>query len=285
METYGTSPEGTLSKDEKHALETLRQTITYTYGRYQVGILWKPNACLPNNYFAAAQQFKKVKIYLLNEPDKLAMYQVTIANNLTMKYFRKLPSEEIPSTVWILPEHGVTNPNKPGKLRRVSNAKHEFKGACLNEMLLSRPDLISNLLAVICRFRERKYLINADIESKYMQVSVRPEDRKFLRFIWGKTQPDLYEYNRFVFGAKCLPTCANFALQTCGDENKNDYSNVKEFIDDYYKSTNTVKEALQISIDLRKVLATGSFNLTMWITTNPEILSAIPQQHRAISHN
>ena len=56
-------------------------------------------------------------------------------------------------------------------------------------------------------------------------------------------------------------------------------------MDDYYESTNTMEEALQISIDLRKVLATGSFNLNMWITTNPEILSAIHQQHRAISHN
>ena len=29
----------------------------------------------------------------------------------------------------------------------------------------------------------------------------------------------------------------------------------------------------------------GSLNLTKWITTNSEVLSAIPQQHRAISHN
>ena len=51
--------------------------------------------------------------------------------------------------------------------------------------VLSEPDLPSNLLAVICRFRERKYPINADIESMYMKVSVRPADRKILRFIWG----------------------------------------------------------------------------------------------------
>ncbi|XP_063711678.1 uncharacterized protein LOC134839979 [Symsagittifera roscoffensis] len=133
----------------------------------------------------------------------------------------------------------------------------------------------------------------------YMQISVRPEDRKFLRFTWGTTQPDFYtrfvfgsnEYTRFVFGSKCSPTCANFALQTCGDDNKIDYPHIQELIDsnfymgDFYESTNTVEEVLQLPNDLRKVLATRSFNLAGWITTNSEILSAIPQQHRSISYN
>ena len=46
-----------------------------------------------------------------------------------------------------------------------------------------------------------------------------------------------------------------------------------------------MKEALKRSTVLRKVLAIGSFHLTKWITINPEILSAIPQQHRAITLN
>ena len=158
-------------------------------------------------------------------------------------------------------------------------------------MLLSGPDILSNLLAVICRFRERKYPINTDIESMYMQFCVRPEDRKLPRFIWGTTQPDFYECTCFVFGAQCSETCPNFDLQRCGDDNKNCYPYIKElmgsnfYMGDFYESTNTVQEALQLSTDLRKVLATGSFNLTEWISTNPDFLSAIPLQHRAISRN
>ena len=55
--------------------------------------------------------------------------------------------------------------------------------------------------------------------------------------------------------------------------------------DFFYEWTNTVEETLQLSTDQRKVLATGSFNLTKWIKTNPEILSAIHTHHRPISHN
>ena len=78
METYGTSPDITLSKDEKNVHENFRQTIAYTEGSYQLGLIWKPNACLPNNFFAAAHQFNKMKTRPLNDPDKLAMYLDTI---------------------------------------------------------------------------------------------------------------------------------------------------------------------------------------------------------------
>ena len=39
METYGTCPELTLSIDKKYALETRGKTITFTEGRYQIGLL------------------------------------------------------------------------------------------------------------------------------------------------------------------------------------------------------------------------------------------------------
>ena len=93
-----------------------------------------------------------MKIQLNKNSEKLALYQNTIDQNLSKHYIWKLEPDEIPSTVWILPEHGVINPNKPGKFRRVSNTKSKFKGVCLNDMLLTRPDLICNLLGVITRF-------------------------------------------------------------------------------------------------------------------------------------
>ena len=83
-----------------------------------------------------------------------------ISCDLDKGYIRKVLPSEIPSTGWILPEHGVINSNKPGKIRRVSNAKSRYKVDCLNDMLSSRPDLLSNLPAVICRFRARTQIPN-----------------------------------------------------------------------------------------------------------------------------
>ena len=156
-------------------------------------------------------------------------------------------------------------------------------------MLLTGPDLLANLLGIILRFREKRYPLSADIEAMYMQVSVRPADRKFLRFLWGETDPHFFEYLRFVFGAKSSPTCANFALQTCADDHSDEYPHIKRivrdhfYMDDLFVSTDTIQEAIGIVRDLRLVLSRGGFNLTKWISNSPEILKNVPPDHRALS--
>ncbi|XP_063711364.1 uncharacterized protein LOC134839672 [Symsagittifera roscoffensis] len=188
-----------------------------------------------------------MKIQVNKNSEKLALYQNTIDQDLNKHYIRKLEPDEIPSTGWILPEHGVINPNKPGKLRRVSNAKSKFKGVCLNDMLLTGPDLLCNLLGVITQFREGKHRITADIEGMSMQVSVNREDRKCFRFLWGAEEPDFFEYTRFVFGAKCSPNCAIYALRTCADDNAESHPHIKKlvyenfYMDDFFEATDNIE--------------------------------------------
>ena len=117
-------------------------------------------------------------------------------------------------------------------------------------------------------FEKKRYPISADIEGMYMQVSVRPDDRKFLRFLWGTDKPDFYEYTRFVFGAKCSPTCAIYALRKCADDNINTHPHIRDivcnnfYMDDFFESTDSIEDALQLYQDLRDVLKLGGFNLT-----------------------
>ena len=290
MDTYGTSPEVTMSHDEKHALQTLKATTRYVDGRYEVGLLWEQKAELPNNFNSAILQFKRMQKRLNSQPEVKQLFADTISKDLASGYIRKLSHEEIPSTGWLLPEHGVMHPHKPGKLRRVFNARSKYRGVCLNDMLLPGPDLLANLLGVLIRFRERKYPLTADIEAMFMQVSVRPADRKFLRFLWGTVDAQFYEYLRFIFGAACSPTCANFALQKCADDNVDDFPDtaaiIKQnfYMDDLFVSTDTVDEAISLFQTLRCVLLKGCFNLTKWTTTSQDVLFAIPETHRGMSH-
>ena len=119
METYATSPEITMSSHERHAMQTIRKTISLYDNRYQLGLLWKANANLPTNYKAAIAHYNRMKIQLNKNSENLAIYQNTIDQNLRKHFIRKLEPDEIPSTGRILPEHGAINPNKPGKLRGV----------------------------------------------------------------------------------------------------------------------------------------------------------------------
>ena len=74
----------------------------------------------------------------------------------------------------------------------------------MNDNFLTGPDLLQNLIGIIFRFREQKIAITADTE-----VNVSPEDFEVLRFAWrdNRNEPvEVYEYGRYMFGAKYSPT-------------------------------------------------------------------------------
>lgn len=90
----------------------------------------------------------------------------------------------------------------------------------MKDKLLQGPDLSSNLVGVLTRFRQEKYAFMADIEKMFFQVRVRKEDQSFLRFLWWPNG-DLQEAEEYcmtvhLFGAVSSPACANYALKrTC----------------------------------------------------------------------
>ena len=282
LESQATSRELAPSKDDRRALTILEKTTKHVDGRYEVGLLWKENAALPNHYAAAVSHFIKTKERLEKDEKLFELYSKTIPDDIERGFIRKIEHIDIPETGWLIPEHPVTNPNKPGKVRRVSNAAAKYRGVCLNDMLLTGPDLPANLVGAIFRFRETPIPISADIEAMYVQVSVRPEDRKFLRFLWGKDEAQMYEYMRHVFGAKCSPTWANYALQKCGSDQKEIYPAVHRivhenfFMDDLFLSVDTIDEAKSVINDLRNALRHGGFNLTKWVSTNTYVLNCLP---------
>ena len=114
----------------------------------------------------------------------LDRYDAEIQKDLKAGYIRKISALEDLDTKWYLPHYGITNPNKPGKLCRITNAASCYAGICLNDKLLAGPDLLGNMLAIQFRFSEQHVALQSDIEAMFMQVKVRTEDRQFLRVLW-----------------------------------------------------------------------------------------------------
>ena len=79
----------------------------------------------------------------------------------------------------------------------------------------------------------------------FLQVKVPLEDCKVLRFP-KRDNPNepfkVYEYVRHIFGAKTLPTCANYALQQVARDNAHEFPQITKLItrnfymDDFVKS-------------------------------------------------
>lgn len=112
------------------------------------------------------------------------------------------------------------------------------------------------------------------------------EDADLLRFLWwpnGDLSQPMMEYRMVVhlLGATSSPSCANFALHRCAEDNKEFLSqHVFEtiihsfYVDDLLASVTTEQEAICLYEDLRKVCAKGGFNLTKWISNSRSVLAS-----------
>ena len=163
----------------------MENSICHNGERYQIGLPWKPVKKLQNNYFSAVSQLKSLQKRLQNDPGLNQKYNQTLQTDLDKNFVKPVEMQAPPpESIWYLPHHPVTNPNKPGKVRRVANAASQFRGESLNSNLLTGPDLLNNLVGVLLRFIEHPVAVLSDIEGMFMQIAVRQEDQSALRFLW-----------------------------------------------------------------------------------------------------
>ena len=180
----------------------------------------------------------------------------------------------------------MVNPNKPAKVRRVLNGAAKFQKSSLNNSLLTRPDLLQNLMHTLLRFREHRFAVSADIKGimMFLQVGVLEQDQPSIRFLWRDDPNDeivVYQYVRHITGAKDSPTCANHALQRTTADNAVSFNDavravtLKFYMGDYLDSLPTPELALKRSKDLVEVLAKGGFKLTKFASNVPALTAEL----------
>lgn len=133
----------------------------------------------------------------------------------------------------------------------------------------------------------------ADVEAMYHLVRVPIEDSNLLRFLWwpdGELSQPLEEYRMRVqlFGATSSPSCANFALRKCAEDNRDSFSvQVVEtimhsfYVDDCLASVASESQAVALYHDLRAICARGGFQLKKWVSNSRRVLAMIPEEEKA----
>ncbi|XP_051809278.1 uncharacterized protein LOC127535407 [Acanthochromis polyacanthus] len=191
---------------------------------------------------------------------------------------------------WYIPHHIVSH---NGKLRIVFNCSFQHQGHNLNDYLLPGPNLGATLLGVLLRFREHAVAISADIKGMFHQVRLLPEDRALLRFVWRDVSkeefPAVYEWQVLPFGTTCSPCCATFALQRHVTENSQPNEDVRIsiekcfYVDNWLQSVPTRAMARHLVDKLRALLASAGFELRQWASSEPEVISHLPEESRSAS--
>ena len=284
------------SKKKQKTQKFLESTTKFAGDRYEVGMLWsEPEPNLPNNYSSALGQLYSLERRSQRDPKLKELYQQSIDTDVEKGFVKKLSKSEVKGTFgkeWFLPHHPVLNPNKPGKVRRVCNAAAKYKDLCLNDKLLTQPDLLHGLIGTIFGFQEGPIALTVDIESMFLQVQIPERDKSCLRFLWRPTMnkpAQIYEYQRHDRDAKSSPTCANYALKRVAINNRDQFPIATKaiqnnfYMDDFIKSVEEPEKAIKVFKQLQLLLSKHRVELKKWITNSDVVTDAIPEDLRSIS--
>nr|XP_049467000.1 uncharacterized protein LOC125908337 [Anopheles coluzzii] len=167
VEGYGPAKEPLLSKEDQRAMSILQNNTKHVDGRYTTGLLWRSdNVFMPENRQMALSRMECLERKMSRDTSLAEKINAILEDYLKKGYARPIREDELKTFYprkWYLPVFPVTNPNKPNKIRLVWDAAAEVRGISLNKKLLTGPDLLTPLQAVLFRFREYRVAVAADI--------------------------------------------------------------------------------------------------------------------------
>lgn len=188
----------------------------------------------------------------------------------------KVPASELENRSHYLPHKAVLKPNSLTTLVRPvfdASAKQR-KSLSLNDCLETGPNTLEITASVLVRFRLRLIGILSDIEKAFLQLSIRPQDRDNVRFLWWEEYADqkiiVYRHRRVVFGLTCslflLAATINHILNEAPAEYKNTTDKLRNanYVDNCVTSLDTEEAVIKFKDESTKILATGKFNLRGW---------------------
>ncbi|XP_054272891.1 uncharacterized protein LOC128993157 [Macrosteles quadrilineatus] len=277
LEKYGETRSNNLklSIEEERGVSILEDTIKKTGDHYEVGLLWKNDEFnFPPSYDNALRRLNTLEKKMERNLEFNEAYTTKIDEYMEKGYIRKLSPEKaaiITDLTFYLPHFGVSNPNKPDKIRLVFDAAAKSHGVSFNDALLSGPDYLNPLPSVLLKFRLGKFAIVGDIKEMFHQVNIKDEDVDSQRFLWRKDKtktPDTYIMKAMTFGATCSPSSALFV--TINDDSDSDSD-----------STDTEEEAKQRVQEIIEIHRAGGFQICNWMSNSKQVLLKIPENLKA----
>lgn len=290
-EEFGTNNSKCLkSKDEERGNEILESTTKKLHGRFESGLLWKEKVqCFPNNLPMAIKRLESCERKMARDKEYKDAYMKTMAEYFIKGYAKVLSSEEISNPkgpVWYLPHFGIINPIK-SKFRLVFDAAAEYNGVSLNSKLLSGADTNQPLIKILSQFREKRFAVCADIREMFHQIQIREQDKDAQRFVFRddpKKPVNICRMEVMTFGSTCSPATAqhvkNLNAKNFMEENATAAQAIinKHYVDDYVDCFSTEEEAIQISLEVRRIHKEAGFELRGFTSNSEKVSVALCEE-------
>ena len=161
----------------------------------------------------------------------------------------------------------------------------------LNDTILPGPKLQNSVFNVLLRFRRYPIALAFDIGEMYLQIRIPAVERSYFRFLWRDLEtdrrPDVYEFERIVFGDASAPFRVQFVAQENARGHKETFPLVAETIEkstymDYsLDSARTEAEAIELYNQLDSLWRLASMEPRKWVSNSSSVLENIASEKRA----
>ena len=278
--------------EDQLAMKKVENSLTYDNQMYRVGIPWVKNKpVLPDNYEMALSRLENTEKRLKKSPDVAHAYSQCINQYITKGYVKRIQENDLSSSKWYLPHFPVLRPDKETtKTRIVFDASAKYDGRSLNDVIYQGPKLQQDLFDVLLRFRRFPVAVVCDIAEMYLRIGMAPEDKPFHRFLWRGTdasrQPEVYEFDRVVFGVNSSPFLAQFVLQQHAKRFMDEFPMAAEtilkatYMDDSMDSVLDEEKGLELHRQLSLLLSKAGMHARKWLSNSQNVLREIPVQDR-----
>ena len=290
LETIGVRPH-----EDEEVFINFKETLRFENSRYEVKLPWKSHRdSLTTNFELCKVRLQSLLKRLKKRPSLLKEYDKIFQEQEKAGIIENIPKTgESEGIVHYLPHHCVIKKNnETTKLRVVFDASaRDGSNPSLNDCLHSGPSLIVDIFGILLRFRMYEVAITADIEKAFLMVSIAPEDRNALRFLWiddyKKDFPEIVEkrQTRVTFGVNSSPFLLGGTVgeHVHSDPSANMTPEFAErflrslYVDDLTRGESTINKAVSFYFTAKKVMQGGSFNLRKWRSNSPELMNLINQ--------
>ncbi|XP_055928545.1 uncharacterized protein LOC129959681 [Argiope bruennichi] len=267
------------------AEETLlhfKETVKLKDLRYEVALPWlSDHPPVYNMHDMAESRLRSVTKRLVKE-DMYKVYDDVLRQWQREGIIEAIAENEISNLGHYLP-HGpvIKSASLTTKVSPVFDASFKRPGySSLNERLSVGPSLSEQIPPLLLRFRTNNFGVIADIKQSFLQLSVRPEDRDFLRFLWWDSKDssklEFFRHCRVVFGVASSPFLLNASIRHHLDsaefQNESLQPTVQKlkrgfYVDNLTVSVENEEELLRFKEQAMQIMNVASFELRSWAHT------------------
>ena len=263
-------------------LSQFENTISFDKGRYKVSLPWKPDQQyqLQDNEFFARRRLEYLTKKLSKNKQLEDGYNQYFRDLESKGMIEEVPPDEISSEnpIFYLPHRPVVKEGSLStKIRPVFDASASGSSSIsLNKCLEVGPNLLTDLVEILIRFRRWPVAVTGDIKKAFLQIEVNEKDRDVHRFLWNENgHIRIMRLTRVPFGNCSSPFLLN---ATIGYHLKNVKGSpvVEElkdnmYVDNFMTGGDSDEMACLIIRESSKILESGGFPMEQWCSNSPVV--------------